>query len=214
MSARRWWLPGVVLFALVTGGAPGIVAAGTEPIGPTPDGYAAATFAGGCFWCMQPPYDDVDGVKKTVVGYTAGHVAGPAYEDVVSGETGHTEAVRVVFDPDVVRYEELLAIFWRNIDPTAEDRQFCDQGSQYRSGIYYHDEAQRKAAERSRDDLVAADRLPGRIVTEIEAVDTFYVAESYHQDYYRKNPLRYRFYRANCGRDSRLRELWGDEAGG
>jgi peptide-methionine (S)-S-oxide reductase len=173
-----------------------------------------ATFAGGCFWCMEPPFDAVPGVISTTSGYTGGHTANPSYEEVSSGATGHAESVQVVFDPARVSYEKLLDVFWVNIDPTVKDRQFCDFGSQYRTAIFYHSEAQRRAAEASKAKLEKTKPFKGPIVTEIVKADTFYPAEGYHQDYYRKNPTRYELYRRGCGRDARLRELWGSRAGG
>lgn len=180
----------------------------TEPA----DGQAVATFAGGCFWCMEPPFDALDGVVATISGYTGGTAERPSYEEVSAGGTGHAEALRVIYDPDKLTYERLLEVFWRNIDPVTADRQFCDGGEQYRSAIFVHDEAQAEAARKSRDALAASGRLPGPIVTEIEPAGAFWAAEEYHQDYYRKNPIRYEFYRFNCGRDDRLRELWGSSA--
>ncbi|MBX3705957.1 MAG: peptide-methionine (S)-S-oxide reductase MsrA [Pseudomonadales bacterium] len=163
---------------------------------------------------MEPPFDDLPGVISTTSGYVGGHVKNPTYEQVTRGNTGHAEAVEVIYDPAVVSYEHLLHVFWRNVDPVAVDRQFCDVGSQYRSGIFYLDETQRALAEASRAELEGAARFPQPITTGITRAGTFYPAEDYHQDYYRKNPLRYKFYRNGCGRDRRLAELWGDEAGG
>ncbi|MBK6982175.1 MAG: peptide-methionine (S)-S-oxide reductase MsrA [Betaproteobacteria bacterium] len=172
-----------------------------------------ATFAGGCFWCMEPPYDNLPGVLSTTSGYIGGRTANPTYREVSAGTTGHTEAVQVVYDPGKVSYEKLLEVFWVNIDPTVRDRQFCDGGSQYRTGIFYHSEAQRKAAQASKDALAKSKPFAAPIVTPVEMAGTFYAAEDYHQDYYVKNPVRYKFYRNGCGRDARLRELWGDKAG-
>ncbi|MBA1149050.1 peptide-methionine (S)-S-oxide reductase MsrA [Ectothiorhodospiraceae bacterium WFHF3C12] len=177
-----------------------------------PEGLAFATFAGGCFWCMEPPYDKLDGVKATISGYTGGEVANPTYRQVSGGNTGHAEAVRIVYDPAKVSYERLLYVFWRNIDPLAEDRQFCDAGPQYRSAVFYHDEAQKQAARDTRDEL-AAQRFEQPIETQIVPAGAFYKAEDYHQNYYKTHTARYQFYRINCGRDARLEELWGDEAG-
>jgi peptide-methionine (S)-S-oxide reductase len=173
-------------------------------------GHAIATFAGGCFWCMEPPYDELDGVVSTTSGYTGGHKQNPTYEEVSAGTTGHTEAVQVVYDPKRISYERLLEVFWRNIDPITPNAQFCDHGTQYRSGIFYHDAAQRRLADESKRVLEASGRFTAPIVTEIVAAGTFYPAEEYHQDYYKKNPIRYKFYRTSCGRDRRLAELWGD----
>jgi len=174
---------------------------------------AEATFAGGCFWCMEPPYDKLDGVISTTSGYTGGNLRNPTYKEVSAGGTGHTEAVRLVYDPEKVGYERLLELFWHNIDPLARDRQFCDVGSQYRSAIFYHDEEQRRLAEASRTALEISGRLKGPVVTQIAPVGEYWPAEEYHQDYYRKNPIRYKYYRNGCGRDDRLKELWGKDAG-
>jgi peptide-methionine (S)-S-oxide reductase len=171
-----------------------------------------ATFAGGCFWCMEPPYDKLDGVLSTTSGYTGGHQTDPTYKQVSAGTTGHTEAVRIVYDPQKISYQQLLDVFWRNIDPTTPDRQFCDTGSQYRSGIFYHDDTQKQAAEESLRKLKQTKPFPEPVVTEITAAGAFYPAEDYHQDYYQKNPLRYKYYRFACGRDKRLEKLWGDSA--
>jgi len=171
-----------------------------------------AIFAGGCFWCMEPPFDKLVGVISTTSGYTSGSVVNPTYDQVSGGGTGHTEAVRVVFDPARVTYDRLLHVFWRNVDPFARDRQFCDRGTEYRSGIYPRNARQRQAAEASRRAVAA--RFSQPIATELVAATPFYAAEEYHQDYYTKNPLRYKYYRSSCGRDRRLREIWGDEAGG
>jgi len=169
--------------------------------------FNTATFAGGCFWCMEPPFDQLDGVISTISGYTSGFKDDPTYREVSSGSTGHTEAIQVRYDPNKISYHELLEVFWKNIDPLAIDRQFCDTGSQYRSGIYYHNEAQKIDAEKSLQAIQK--QLEGEIATEIVAASTFYPAEDYHQDYYLKNPVRYKFYRYSCGRDQRLEELWG-----
>ena len=178
-----------------------------------PPGHAVATFAGGCFWCMEPPYDKLPGVKATISGYMGGKTQNPTYQAVTTGTTGHAEVVQVVYDPKQVTYEKLLEVFWVNIDPTVKDRQFCDAGSQYRTGIFYHDDTQRKAAEASRAQVEKTKPFKEPIVTPIEMASTFYPAEDYHQDYYQKNPVRYNGYRAGCGRDARLRQLWGDRAG-
>mgnify|MGYP005749000099 CR=1 FL=1 len=175
---------------------------------------AVAIFAGGCFWCMEPPYDKTEGVISTTSGYTGGHVPNPSYKDVSAGTTGHIEAVKIVYDPAKVSYEKLLHIFWRNIDPVRENAQFCDEGAQYRSAIFPQDEAQREAAEKSKADLEATGRFTRPIVTEILDAAPFYPAEEYHQDYYKKNPNRYAYYRWSCGRDARLKQVWGGEAGG
>lgn len=173
------------------------------------EGLAKATFAGGCFWCMEPPFDKLEGVISTTSGYTGGQKQDPTYQEVSAGGTGHAEAVQVVYDPEKISYAELLEVFWRNIDPTTPDRQFCDVGSQYRTAIFYHNEEQRRLAEQSKKALEESGRFNQPIVTEIVPATEFYVAEDYHQDYYQKNPLRYHFYRYACGRDQRLEEIWG-----
>jgi peptide-methionine (S)-S-oxide reductase len=168
---------------------------------------AKATFAGGCFWCMEPPYDELDGVISTISGYTGGTKKNPTYEQVSAGATGHTEAVEVTYDPKKISYDKLLDVFWRNIDPLTANAQFCDSGSQYRSAIFYHDSTQKLLAEASKNRLQSRFKQP--IVTEIVRAAEFYPAESYHQDYYKKNPIRYKLYRYGCGRDKRLQAIWG-----
>ena len=172
--------------------------------------YEKATFAGGCFWCMEPPFDKLEGIVSTTSGYIGGHKKDPTYKQVSAGGSGHTEAVQVVYNPEKISYEKLLQVFWKNIDPTVKDRQFCDKGSQYRTGIFYHSETQKKLATQSRETLEKSKPFKAPIVTELTQADTFYPAEEYHQDYYQKNPLRYKYYRYSCGRDERLKELWGD----
>lgn len=191
---------------LVIGGLIGVPYGSFADENPPP---AKATFAGGCFWCMEPPFDKIDGVTSTTSGYTGGHKTNPTYKEVSAGRTGHTEAVQIVYDPNKVSYEELLSIFWKNIDPTTPNRQFCDKGNQYRSGIFYHDEEQKQLAQESKTELEQNKPFKQVIVTEITAASDFYAAEDYHQDYYQKNPIRYKFYRHGCGRDKRLQELWG-----
>ncbi|HEV7502367.1 MAG TPA: peptide-methionine (S)-S-oxide reductase MsrA [Vicinamibacteria bacterium] len=173
-------------------------------------GLASATFAGGCFWCMEGPFDRVPGVVSTTSGYTGGSVKRPTYEQVSSGATGHAESIEVRYDPQKVTYAQLLEVFWHNVDPTDGSGQFCDRGNQYRSEIFYHDDEQRQLAEQSKKELEASGRLKKKVVTSIVAATDFYAAEDYHQDYYLKNPVRYKFYRFNCGRDQRLKELWGE----
>lgn len=170
---------------------------------------AKATFAGGCFWCMEPPFDKLDGVISTTSGYTGGQKENPTYKEVSAGGTGHAEAVEIVYDPKKISYAELLEVFWKNIDPTVKDRQFCDPGNQYRTAIFYHNEEQKRLVEESKQALIDSQRFEN-VFTEIVPAATFYVAEEYHQDYYQKNPLRYKFYRTSCGRDKRLKELWGE----
>jgi methionine-S-sulfoxide reductase len=170
--------------------------------------YEIATFAGGCFWCMEPPYDNIKGVISTTSGYTGGSTPNPTYQEVSSGTTGHTEAVQVVYDPEQVAYEQLLEVFWRNIDPTVENRQFVDVGSQYRAAVFYHNEEQRKLAEASKKRLVQSGRFDTPILTPIVPAGTFYAAEEYHQNYYQKNPYRYKYYRRGSGRDPFLGKIW------
>jgi methionine-S-sulfoxide reductase len=170
-----------------------------------------AVFAGGCFWCMEPPFEKLKGVKTVVSGYTAGEEKNPTYKDVAYGRTGHTEAVQITYDPSVISYKELLHVFWRNIDPTAKNRQFVDVGTQYRAGIYYNSEAQKKEAFQSRRDLEESGRFQKPIVTEIEPLNVFYPAEAYHQDFYKKNPNHYYRYRRGSGRDAFLDRVWGKE---
>ena len=177
-----------------------------------PPGSAVATFAGGCFWCMEPPFDKLDGVLATTSGYAGGAKSNPTYQEVSAGSTGHTEAVQVLYDPRKVSYEQLLDVFWHNIDPTVRDRQFCDVGSQYRSSIFVHTDDQRRAAEASKVAIDKSKPFKDAIVTPIVAASEFWPAEEYHQDYYRKNPVRYAYYRSGCGRDARLKQLWGSAA--
>ena len=187
-----------------------LLAAGTSAHSQTSKpATAKATFAGGCFWCMEPPYDKLPGVISTTSGYIGGRTKNPTYEQVSTGTTGHTEAVQVEYDPAKVTYAQLLEVFWRNIDPTQKDGQFCDHGSQYRTGIFYHTPEQQKLAQASRAALEKNKPFKGEIVTEVTAAAEFYRAEEYHQDFYKKNPARYKFYRAGCGRDARLQALWG-----
>jgi peptide-methionine (S)-S-oxide reductase len=170
---------------------------------------AVATFAGGCFWCVEADFDKVPGVISTTSGYIGGRLANPTYAQVSAGTTGHAEAVQIVFDPAQVSYAQLLQKFWRSIDPTTKDAQFCDKGSPYRSAIFTHDAAQASAAKASLEALQKTKPFSAPVVTQIEAAGPFYKAEDYHQDYYKKNPIRYRYYRASCGRDQRLEQLWG-----
>ena len=194
-----------LLAALATSGA----AAPTRS--PKP-GLARATFAGGCFWCMEGPFDKLPGVVSTTSGYSGGSVKDPSYEQVSSGETGHAEAVEIVYDPAKVTYEQLLDVFWKNVDPTDGGGQFCDRGSQYRTAIFAHGEEQQRLAEQSKSELEASGKVKKRIVTQIVPAGDFFAAEDYHQDYYLRNPVRYKFYRYNCGRDDRLKQLWGAPA--
>jgi len=175
--------------------------------------FEKATFAGGCFWCMEAPFDKLPGVVSVTSGYTGGNMKNPTYKQVSAGGTGHAEAVQVVYDPTRIGYTKLLDVFWHNTDPTVIDRQFCDVGSQYRTGIFYHSEEQRLLALKSKEALENSKPFKGPIVTEVTEAGEFYPAEEYHQHYYKKNPIRYRYYRNGCGRDQRLKELWGDAAG-
>ncbi len=177
-----------------------------QPPGPNAT-RATATFAGGCFWCMEQPFDAVPGVISTTSGYTGGRTKNPTYEQVSDGSTGHTEAIEVVYDPSKVSYRQLLEVFWRNVDAVDGGGQFCDRGSQYRSGIFFHSDEEQRQAEASKREV--AKRLGQNIATEIVKASPFYQAEGYHQDYYKKNPLQYKFYKWNCGREQRLKKLWG-----
>ncbi len=167
-----------------------------------------ATFAGGCFWCVEPPFDELDGVVSTTSGYTGGHKRQPTYEEVSAGVTGHAEAVEILYDPSKISYLQLLEVFWRNIDPLTPNRQFCDYGSQYRTAIFYHDEEQKRLARESKERLEQSGRFDDPIVTEINRARVFYPAEEYHQDYYEKRPLRYKLYTYGCGREKRLKQVW------
>jgi peptide-methionine (S)-S-oxide reductase len=204
--------PFVPVLAAAMALAAGTVVAEQDATATPEDGQALATFAGGCFWCMEPPYDELEGVLTTTSGYIGGSTADPTYQEVSAGGTGHAEAVQVTYDPAKVSYQELLEVFWVNVDPLDAGGQFCDRGDQYRTGIFVHDDEQRRLAEASKQALVDSGRFEQPIVTEIVAAGSFYPAEDYHQDYYEKNPLRYNFYRWNCGRDARLEQLWGAEA--
>jgi len=195
-----------LFLALVAAGVAATVYAAESP---EPQPTAVATFAGGCFWCMEPPFEKLDGVLSTTVGYSGGHTPNPSYSEVSAGGTGHAEAVQIAYDPKKISYEKLLDVFWHNVDPITPDAQFCDHGTQYRTAIFYHDDTQRKVAEESKQRLNDSKRFPRPIVTEIVRATDFYPAEEYHQKYHEKNPVRYNYYRWGCGRDQRLRELWG-----
>jgi peptide-methionine (S)-S-oxide reductase len=181
-----------------------VLAAAQAPVKPA---GAKASFAGGCFWCMESEFEKVPGVASVISGYTGGTTKNPTYEEVSSGATGHFEAVEITFDPRKVTYERLVEIYWENIDPLTANGQFCDRGEQYRSAIFYRDEAQRRVAEESKKKV--AERLKGKVVTLILPASAFYPAEEYHQDYYKKNPFRYGLYRKGCGRDELLEQIWG-----
>lgn len=202
---------GLLLLSGLVVAAPGAAKDADQAAGAKP--LAKATFAGGCFWCMEEALDKVDGVVSTTSGYTGGQKVSPTYEEVSSGGTGHAEAVQILYDPAKVSYARLLEVFWHNIDPTTPDRQFCDKGRQYRSAIFYQDETQKRLAEESKKALERAKPFKGPIVTEIVPASEFYPAEDYHQNFYQKNPIRYKFYKYNCGRAQRLEEIWGKSPG-
>ena len=206
MRIRRY-APALLLTGLVGLGC------GGETRAAAPKETARAVFAGGCFWCMEPPFEKIHGVASVTSGYTGGQTRNPTYEQVSAGVTGHAESVEIVYDPAKVTYEQLLDVFWHNIDPLAANAQFCDHGTQYRSAIYYLDETQKKLAEESKRRIEESKQFGKAIQTQVVAASTFYRAEDYHQDFYKKNPVRYYSYRAGCGRDRRLQELWGKEAG-
>lgn len=200
------------VFALAFALGLGAAVAAEEPtrLAPEPpEGHAVATFAAGCFWCVEPPFDKLEGVVSTTSGYTAGKTVGPTYKEVSRGGTGHTEAVRVVYDPKKVEYTKLVDVFWRNVDLLDGDGQFCDRGPEYRPAIFTHDDDQKRIAEASKAALAASGRFRQPIAVPVEPAQPFYVAEDYHQDYYLKNPVKYQYYRWGCGRDARLEELWG-----
>jgi peptide methionine sulfoxide reductase msrA/msrB len=202
----------IVVFTATACGASSPATAGTaDGAAEIPDGAAVATFAGGCFWCMEPPFEKLDGVYAVISGYTGGPEKNPTYKQVSSGRTGHTEAIRIHFDPERIDYAKLLRVFWRNIDPTDARGQFVDRGSQYRPGIYWHDDEQRRLAEASRDELEQSGRFDKPLATEIEQAGAFWPAEEYHQDFYKKSPDHYKRYRAGSGRDRFIQRVWGDE---
>ncbi len=204
------WVAAILLGA-VLGQAPGAVRA--QELLPPPDhGLKSAVFAGGCFWCMVHPFDALVGVVAVTSGYTGGTVVAPTYHQVSSGTTGHAEAVRVDYDPEKISFGTLLDVYWRNVDPFDAGGQFCDRGNQYRTAIFFTDDSQRALAEAGKQ--AVEKRFSRPVATGIVAVGPFYQAEAYHQNYYRENPLHYRFYRASCGRDRRLQDVWGAEAGG
>jgi peptide-methionine (S)-S-oxide reductase len=210
MSATRSILSGASLaLAMVVATCAG---AQMAKVPAAPPGSAVATFAGGCFWCMEAPFDKEPGVIATTSGYAGGTKANPTYEEVSSGGTGHAEAVQVLYDPRKVSYEKLLDIFWHNVDPTVKDRQFCDVGTQYRTAIFVKTDEERRAAEASKAALEKGKPFKEPIVTPVVALTEFWPAEEYHQDYYKKNPIRYTYYRTGCGRDARLKQLWGSAA--
>lgn len=195
------------LAAILAGLLLGATLAATAAAPTTQNNTTTAIFAGGCFWCMVHPFDELPGVVSVTSGYTGGHKPNPTYHEVSAGDTGHVEAVQIVYDPQRIRYEKLLDVFWVNVDPLDNGGQFCDRGNTYTSAIFYRDGEQKKLAEQSK---AAIEKKLGKpVVTTIRAAATFYPAEDYHQDYYKKNPLRYKYYRYSCGRDQRLEALWG-----
>jgi peptide-methionine (S)-S-oxide reductase len=205
---------GIVLRSRILLGLFAGIALSALSLGAPAASNAKAIFAGGCFWCEETAFEGVPGVVSVTSGFTGGQKKNPTYEEVSSGSTGHAESVEVIFDPGKISYERLLEIFWHNVDPFDAGGQFCDRGTQYRSAIFYLDDAQRQAALASKAKLEEQPRFKGKIVTQIVAASTFYPAEEYHQDFYKKNPVRYREYRLGCGRDARLKQIWGEAAGG
>ena len=200
---RLLFTAAIVAAAIALAQQPRTQAQGSDPR------YEKATFAGGCFWCMEPPFDELPGVISTTSGYTGGQKKNPTYEEVSAGGTGHAESVEIVFDPAKVTYQQLLDVFWKNIDPITPDRQFCDAGTQYRSAIFYHSDEQKRLALASKKAIEDSGRFKQPIVTEIVPASAFYRAEEYHQDYYKKNPIRFKYYKFGCGRAKRLEQLWG-----
>jgi len=214
MRRSPWTIAFLILAAGILGGARAgeAFATGQDDSLVAPTTLEVATFAGGCFWCVESDFDSVPGVVRTVSGYTGGHVENPSYKQVSSDTTGHREAAQIYFDPQRITYAELLEVFWRSIDPTDAGGQFCDRGKSYTTAVFVSSEHQRRLAETSKRTLEQSGVLNGPVVTSIETAGPFYPAENYHQDYYKKNPLRYRFYRYSCGRDNRIEALWGKEA--
>ena len=201
------FLMSVGFMALVFGGVLGIPQGSCAN---TSSKQEKATFAGGCFWCMEEAFEAVEGVVSAVSGYMGGGVENPTYEQVSAGGTGHTESIEVTFDPKKVTYQHLLEVFWKNVDPTTPNAQFCDHGNQYRTAIFYQGEAQQQLIEASKKKIESSKTFPDSIVTEIAPASVFYTAEEYHQDFYTKNPIRYKYYKWNCGRAKRLEQLWGN----
>jgi len=175
-----------------------------------PSQQAKATFAGGCFWCMEEAFEEIEGVVSVVSGYIGGQVENPTYEQVSAGGTGHAESIEVTYDPSQVTYQQLLDVFWRNVDPITPNAQFCDHGNQYRTALFFHDDNQKQLIDESKQGIESSKTFPGTIVTEIVPASVFYPAEEYHQDFYSKNPIRYKYYKWNCGRAKRLEQLWGE----
>ena len=201
---KRIMMCGILYLSMVVAGVP--VSGGQAA---DPSALAKAFFAGGCFWCMEEVFEKVPGVISVTSGYMGGRVENPSYEQVSGGGTGHAEAVEVSYDPQKVSYAKLLDAFWRNVDPVTANAQFCDHGSQYRAVIFYQTDAEKRLAEESKRTLEQSKRFAQPIETELVMASRFYAAEDYHQDFYKKNPIRYKFYKYNCGRAQRLEELWG-----
>jgi peptide-methionine (S)-S-oxide reductase len=206
LMLRPNWLSAVMLSALIAAATGYAQTKNPDP------GLAKATFSGGCFWCMQPAFDGLPGVLSTQAGYTGGHKQNPTYEEVSTGTTGHAESVQVTYDPKKITYRKLLDVFWHSIDPTVRDQQFCDTGNQYRTAIWYSTPEEKREADQSKAELEKNKPFKEPIVTEITALSTFYPAEDYHQQYCQTHKVAYGLYRYNCGRDQRLRELWGAAA--
>ena len=206
---RNWLIPFATLFAVACSG--GSEAQSQQQSAAPGAPLRTATFGGGCFWCVEEAFDKAPGVVSTTSGYTGGRVANPTYEQVSSGGTGHVEVVQVAYDPSRISYQQLLNVFWRNVDPLTPNQQFCDQGPQYRSAIFAEDAEQLRLAQASKQALEKSGRFKQPIVTEVVPASQFYPAEEYHQDYYTKNPLRYKFYKTSCGREQRLRQVWGNK---
>jgi peptide-methionine (S)-S-oxide reductase len=205
MTASRW---GMTLLIVSLATTTAHLAVGQQPAATTAS-LAKAYFAGGCFWCMEEAFEKVDGVVEVVSGYMGGTVTNPSYEEVSAGKTGHAESVEVRYDPAKVTYTQLLEAFWQNVDPLTPNAQFCDHGSQYRGAIFYQSDLEKRAAEESKHGIEQSKRFSTPIVTELTAASAFYPAEEYHQDFYKKNPVRYKFYKFTCGRAQRLESLWG-----
>ena len=205
MTASRWTVSALLLYLTVIPGSHGLTEGRAADRGP----MAKAYFAGGCFWCMEEAFENVQGVSEVVSGYMGGTVKSPTYEAVSAGQTGHAESVEVRYDPGKVSYTQLLEAFWRNVDPVTPDAQFCDHGSQYRAVIFYQGEEEKRLAEESKRAIDLSKRFSTPIVTEITAASEFYPAEDYHPDFYKKNPFRYKYYKFTCGRAQRLETLWG-----
>ncbi len=205
MKKVNFWKSSIFVILLIGG----IMGFSQDGVADNHGQQGKATFAGGCFWCMEEAFEAVEGVGSVVSGYIGGQVENPTYEQVSSGGTGHIESIEVVFDPNIVSYQDLLDVFWRNVDPTTPNAQFCDHGNQYRTAIFYHDENQKQLIDESKQKIENTKNFPESLVTEFTPASVFYPAEDYHQDFYSKNPIRYKYYKWNCGRAKRLEQLWG-----